>query len=190
MRVGSQLAGGEAGSWWRSGRLFRRLDRTGQWKVPRVRGTLALTSTAGNESSGADWCELVSCPMRCLSPTPQDSGTLTTLHWVSPSRRTWRSWRRLAGDASTSLPLKVGNAGNGYSTLSLPFIAATGNGVLMSGWNTVGKAKASCLGTGSPTGSRENRSVAETSKTHPGYRAVAPRVPSVLWLAVWRGRVP
>lgn len=73
-----------------------------------------------------------SVPMRCLSPTPQDSGTLTTLHWVSPSRRTWRSWRRLAGGASTSLPLKVGNAGNGYSTLSLPFIAATGNGVLMS----------------------------------------------------------
>lgn len=37
----------------------------------------------------------------------------------------------MAGDASTSLPLKVGNAGNGYSTLALPPIRATGNGVVL-----------------------------------------------------------
>lgn len=98
---------------------------SGSWKA--VFDEAGWKRTLGFRS-GANW---FGCSMRCLSPTPQDSGTLTTLNWVSPLRRTWRRRRRLVGVASTSPPPKVEDAGNGESTLFLPTAMARGNAVMV-----------------------------------------------------------
>lgn len=95
------------------------------------------------------------------------------------------------------------DAGNGYAALclSMPLVAETHRwwqrdaGVTQRGEarvnpGTVGKAKASCLGIGSPAGARDNRSVAEMSETHPCQMAVGTSVPTVVWLASWRDRIP
>lgn len=96
---------------------------TDQWKAPRVRGRPPLTRLA---ESGL-WlagCGANPSHQRHGAPAARPSGLRkadnAALSFAPKwgAHGAWRTWRRLDSAASTALPPKAGDAGNGYLALA------------------------------------------------------------------------
>lgn len=113
---------------------FGTMRGTGRWKVPRIRGMPALTKWVRCVSwlfvRGESRVERRHEASVASSPGPQkvdNADWSLTTRWCTQS--VWRVTRRLASAASTALPPKAGDAGNGYPALSLRLDATCGNAV-------------------------------------------------------------